>query len=278
VTDPAGDPPGFVPALPAWAGWQRAMAAQWRALALAPEPSDLRLPCLAGLLVLGLHALGLLAIVRLSHHPWWLALPLLLLLQPSAASLYSRRWLWFPAALAPLVVTYAGLALRLLIALLARAGGTSVGSLQVPEPWGSALDIDLMTALGVLWALLAQASSLALAASAGGRRLPWPRLFGLAALAGALVWSALTYATIATHGVTGSDPYAYAQMGVDIATHGTPLHLFALAPQVAGWGLPVWPAVPVGYAPPDPVSGIAATVWAPGQGALLAAGDRKSVV
>jgi hypothetical protein len=92
---------------------------------------------------------------------------------------------------------------------------------------------------------------------------------GLAALAG--LWAAVTYFSLRASGVTGSDPYAYVQMAVDLARHGTLLHTFPLAPQIAAWNLPTWPAVPVGYRPPDAVTGQAATVWPPGYAAFLAA-------
>ena len=36
--------------------------------------------------------------------------------------------------------------------------------------------------------------------------------------------------------------------------------------------MPVWPVAPVGYTPPDPGTGIAATVWPPGYSAWLAIG------
>jgi hypothetical protein len=92
--------------------------------------------------------------------------------------------------------------------------------------------------------------------------------YGLAVLAG--LWAAATYFSLRASGVTGSDPYAYVQMAVDLARHGTLLHTFPLAPQIAAWHLPTWPAVPVGYRPPDMLTGQAATVWAPGYTAFLA--------
>jgi hypothetical protein len=91
---------------------------------------------------------------------------------------------------------------------------------------------------------------------------------GLALAAG--FWAAITYFSLRASGVTGSDPYAYVQMAVDLARHGTLLHTFPLAPQLAAWHLPTWPAVPVGYRPPDALTGQAATVWPPGYAALLA--------
>jgi len=92
---------------------------------------------------------------------------------------------------------------------------------------------------------------------------------GLAALAG--IWAAAAYFSLRASGVTGSDPYAYVQMAVDLARRGTLLHTFPLAPQIAAWNLPTWPAVPVGYRPPDALTGQAATVWPPGNAGLLAA-------
>jgi hypothetical protein len=58
-------------------------------------------------------------------------------------------------------------------------------------------------------------------------------------------------------------------MAVDLARHGTLLHAFPLAPQIATWNLPTWPAAPVGYRPPDALTGQAATVWPPGYAGFL---------
>jgi hypothetical protein len=100
-------------------------------------------------------------------------------------------------------------------------------------------------------------------------RRAWPAAgLGLAALV--CLWAAATYFSLRASGVTGSDPYAYVQMAVDLARHGSLLHTFPLAPQIAAWQLPTWPAVPVGYRPPDVLTGQAATVWAPGYAAFLA--------
>ena len=85
----------------------------------------------------------------------------------------------------------------------------------------------------------------------------------------ACLWASNTYFALRTHGVTGSDPYAYVQMAVDLVQHQTLLHTFPLARQIAQWNLPLWPAAPVGYRPPDPQTGQAATVWPPGYSVLL---------
>jgi hypothetical protein len=99
----------------------------------------------------------------------------------------------------------------------------------------------------------------------------WEIISGLGLALLASLWASTTYFALQTHGVTGSDPYAYVQMAVDLARHGTLLHTFSLAPQVAQWNLPDWPVAPVGYLPPHLQTGQAATVWPPGYSALLAA-------
>ncbi len=94
-------------------------------------------------------------------------------------------------------------------------------------------------------------------------------LLGLALTLLTILWAGAAYFALRPHGVTGSDPYAYVQMAVDLTQHGTLLHTFSLAPQLAQWGLPTWPAAPIGYQPPPPQTGVAATVWPPGYGVLL---------
>jgi hypothetical protein len=234
-------------------------------LHLKDRPLSLRYVIVLG----AVHLLGLLAIVRLSHQPLWLALIPVLLIQPLAISLRLKKAYPLPESLAPFFFAYAVLILRLLIAVVARILGLTSGSLVVPQPWGGVLNLNVITGLCAVWALMAQAGP---TTEAFGRRAQRVCVLGLALVVLTLVWAAVAYLTVRTHGVTGSDPYAYAQMAVDIARHGTALHMFPLAPRVAEWGLPVWPVVPVGYTPPDPGTGVAATVWPPGYSALLAVG------
>jgi hypothetical protein len=75
-----------------------------------------------------------------------------------------------------------------------------------------------------------------------------------------------------TAGVTGSDPYAYVQMALDLAQHGSVRHPFPLAGLASDLGLPTWPTVPVGYNPP--ADGWAATVWPAGWPVMLAGAFR----
>jgi hypothetical protein len=241
----------------------------WSALALDLHLEDRPLPSRYAIALYGFHLVGLLAVVRLTHQPLWLALIPVLLFQPLAISLRLKKAYPLPESLAPLFFAYTVLALRLLIAVVARILGLTSGSLVVPEPWGSVLNLYIAVGLGAVWALMAQAGP---TAEAFGRRAQPTRILGLALAMLTLAWAAVAFLTVRTHGVTGSDPYAYVQMAVDIARHGTPLHVFPLAPRVAGWDLPVWPVAPVGYVPPDPRTGIAATVWPPGYSAWLAIG------
>ena len=79
----------------------------------------------------------------------------------------------------------------------------------------------------------------------------WLRRGGIALLVVTLVWSATEYLRHRTTGVSGSDPFCYAQMAVDFARQGTFAHRFPLTAQVTAWALPPAPTLPVGYWLPD---------------------------
>jgi len=237
------------------------------ALAIDLHLEDRPLPLRYVIALCAIHLLGLLAIVRLTHQSLWLVLIPLLLIQPLAISWRLKQAHTLPESLAPFLFAYGVLVLRLLIAVVARFQGLTSGSLVVPQPWGGVLNLNVIAGLCAVWALMAQAGP---TTEAFGRRVQRVRILGSTLVVLTLAWAAVTYLAIRTRGVTGSDPYAYAQMAVDIARHGTALHIFPLAPRVAGWGLLVWPVVPVGYTPPDPGTGVAASVWPPGYPAWLA--------
>jgi hypothetical protein len=88
-------------------------------------------------------------------------------------------------------------------------------------------------------------------------------------IGGTFGWAKWTGWSLRTHGVTGSDPYAYAQMGVDLVTNGTVYHAFPLvrvthdlsidAPMVNSY-----PVTHIGYRLPTDARRISPTVWAPG--------------
>lgn len=98
-------------------------------------------------------------------------------------------------------------------------------------------------------------------------------------VAAVLGWSAWTAMALHTHGVTGSDPYAYAQMGVDLVTRGTVFHAFPLARLTYALDIPSHPVVHVGYRIPEGADYESTTVWPPGYAvftglAYLLAGER----
>ncbi len=88
------------------------------------------------------------------------------------------------------------------------------------------------------------------------------------------VWAAAEYLGSRTMGVTGSDPYCYAQMAVDFVRRGDPRHVFTLFPLIGNLNIPWWPIVHVGYYPPVDASSLGATVWPAGWPALLAVAYR----
>jgi hypothetical protein len=87
-----------------------------------------------------------------------------------------------------------------------------------------------------------------------------------------LVWAGIVYFGKRTHGATASDPYAYAQMGIDLAEHGTFLHRFSLFEEVMPLNIAWAPLQPVGYHIPRNELGDCPSVWATGASVLFAAG------
>ena len=217
---------------------------QVRALALDVQSTP-PLSRVAHLAVFGLHLLALLAVARLAHWPLWMA-PVIVA-AGCLPSLARRRWL--SEVMAPFALLYAAAVLRLLV----------VNGLRQAPPL--ALDYAWGLGFSAAWAML-----IAL------RALGWLRWAAALAAAGAaglmlnLLWGH------AAAGVTGSDPYAYVQMALDLVQHGTVLHSFPLAVFAGGLGLPTLPATHVGYVLANS-AGLAPTVWPPGFSVLLAGAD-----
>ena len=231
------------------------------ALAFEPDPAPLPLRETAALLLFHLIALGLVS--RLAHWPYLvgpLFVGIIALLQKLQRPVR-------PESLAPLGVLYGAAALRLLIALAFRLGGQTTGELTVPDPWGTWLSFSGAAALALIWLILIElAQRLSPARLAAG--------LGLTLGLGAVGWAAWTYFQMAPSGVTGSDPYAYVQMALDLAEHGTLLHRFPLAQTALDYGLPVYPTLAVGYHVPATPGGLSPSVWPPGFSLLLAAAYR----
>jgi hypothetical protein len=242
-----------------------------RALAGRQEVVQKLLPRYTSLLLLGLHILGLAAIA--AHYRWPLWCPLLLLLallSPQLAfSFGARRWRVHLEGLAPLLLVYGMLALRLLVLTLAKLLGYPHFSL--PAPWDSLLNVDWALLVAIPWALLAQAHSILRYQRREAALLPGMAVLWLVL---SFVWTGYTYLHLRTHGVTGTDPYGYAQMAVDLAERGVPVHAFPLVRHLEQ--LVVFPeaGVHLGYHLPFDESGRAATVWPFGQSVLLAVGYR----
>ena len=246
----------------AWRGWRRGGLASLRALGQGlgwPAGEATRLPAVDAALLWLAHAGGLGYLWRLSGQGYGQAVALglasaALLLLPQVPSLLRRQRLDL-AALTPLTLPYAiGLAGRLPLL----PAGTREALLWPAEV--AAVSCVLLAQVQRWWG-----------GPRGGERFR----AGALLLAGATgVWVLWEYLGARTHGVTGSDPYCYAQVAVDLARHGDPRHVFSLFPLVRDLGIAWWPIVPVGYYPPAGPHGLAATVWPVGWPAILALGYR----
>ncbi|HEY3116275.1 MAG TPA: hypothetical protein VGK54_05995, partial [Chloroflexota bacterium] len=134
-------------------------------------------------------------------------------------------------------------AIAVAIAVVASATGAA-------EPYAAAYPVDPRT--GLLFA-----PALGVSLSLYFITLPLVRKGGMGALVGGTVVLALGTAVWAcaelighrASGATGSDPYAYAQMAVDLVRTGTVLHRFELLPLVLHPSLSLtWdPLVHIGY-------------------------------
>lgn len=218
--------------------------------AISPAPS------ISVALTLALHLLGLAAVWRYYQQPPWLAIPTLALLLVVPILIYRSRGALAVETLAPLFFLYAILAARFVF--VRGFDGTVPGyfDYDAPDLGSTLLRIEPWTLCAVIYTLTIQAWYLA--------TRTWTRVVIGAAVAltfAAFIWASALYVGQRTRGVTGSDPYAYAQMAVDLATRGTPLHRFTLFSSVASLGVPWSPIVHTGYHIPIDASGDAPTVW-----------------
>ena len=227
----------------------------------------------AGQIALALaHLIGLGLLWSWYRRPWVLALPslaVLLLPQIVPQLLRRRRVQFYLEALTPLFIAYAAMLWYNLFGYVLGIDLTRYEWFSYPDPWSAAFDVDAAVWAGVGYALLVQG---AMAVVWLGRRARALRVLGVAVLTLTLLWSGAEYLGHRTRGVTGSDPFCYVQMAVDLARTGSPLHRFPLAQTVGEAGLSVWPAVHVGYHPVLDGQGRAATVWPVGGSLPLAVG------
>ncbi len=172
-------------------------------------------------------------------------------------------------ALTPLFAAYGAVALW---ALYRQLGITVIGwqGLAFPNPMTSFFYVDGMVLASVAYTFLCH---LGIARSRLGQAgHPLARSGGRLLLAASLAWAGVVYLGKRTHGATASDPYAYAQMGVDLAERGTFLHRLSLFEEVMPLDIAWAPLQPVGYHIPRNELGDSPSVWATGASVLLAAG------
>lgn len=179
-------------------------------------------------------------------------------LEPNGGWRGPRVELWTPLAL----LYGAGLLRALLVGWL----GVRVEVYQAfpyPDPWSPWFDLSVVGTASVAWVLISTGAFV--------WRCLRPRLTAgawLGMLALGLGWYLATVIIHLSHGASGSDPYCYLQMAVDLAQRGTALHDFPLVALAREGGIPVWPAVHVGYHPAVERT-LAPTVWPIGWPLLL---------
>jgi len=230
------------------------------------------LPWRTWCLLAGLHLAGWAMLAQHNHWPVWVAVLVLIgVLSPQwLFSLQRRRWCVHPEGLAPLLLVYAVLLVRLLLLLGAKLL-FAYPHFFLPLPWSQWLNVNVAVTIALPWSVFLQVYAILRYQRRTEALLP-----GIAAawLCLTFAWASYTYVHHHTHGVTGTDPYCYAQMAVDWAERGLPVHQFPLVAEMQRLGVFSEAGVHLGYHLPFDSQGRAATVWPVGQAALLAIGYR----
>jgi len=237
---------------------------------------------------------GLAAFWRYEHQPIWLAVPTIALFFafPFLMQLIQRRrlphmhrrafgavqvrrrfnWAWEPnllgiETLAPLFFLYAILAARYVAIRVLFASEPYVDEASLADPRLVFFQVEIAALVTAAYVALAQ---IARYARPELRPRIWVGVSGILLMA-ALGWFAAETIGHRTRGVTATDPYAYAQMAVDLATRGTPLHSFPLFKEIANEKIAWYPIQHLGYRLFDNLSGDAPTVWPIGGSIWIAA-------
>jgi hypothetical protein len=219
---------------------------------------------LTGLLVLSVH-LG-------RSYLWMLGLFLLLLSPQLLPSVRPRRWSIHLEALSPLWCAYLAAVVRQACAKVLSEPLPLCDGFTYPEPLSALFNIEAILVASVVYVLLCQGYLLLLRRRRAHKHLAY---VGAALVLAVFLWAGVVYFKHRTHGVTANDPYAYAQMAVDIAEHGEPTHEFPLFRRISELGISWWPAVHYGYQvrmPPLKADGHTATDWPPGWPVILSLG------
>ena len=219
--------------------WMSSIA---RSLALDDFLPPQRHPLVNGAIA-SVHLLMLSLVCRLAHWPLWLAPTVLAVV--SLPALVMRCWRG--EILSPLGLTYALAGVRLGIVYGLRQSAPP----ELSYGWGLAVSVAWCSLIGLRLGRRCHYAAGALSVVA-------------ILLVGYVFWLQRPA------GVTGSDPYVYVQMGLDLAQRGTLRHHFPLAPVVAAMNLSVLPTTHVGYVLPN-AAGWAPSVWPPGYSVALAA-------
>lgn len=202
------------------------------------------------------HALGLFLVAQLMRAPMWIV-GVTLFIFIAAQLRVQTRALFSPALLAPFWFVYLFVALRFiwLRALHGDIGGYFDYTLPDPRVL---LQFEFFISAAFVYSLLIFASNVF---NSRRRALTLTAVLAAGAILG---WAVVAYAHQRTFGATGSDPFAYVQMAIDMATFGTPAHRFALFPLVAAQQISWYPVLHVGYRLPFNAQGDSITVWSPG--------------
>jgi len=207
------------------------------------------------------------------HSYFWMIGLFLLLLSPQLLyCLWVRKWAIYLEALTPLWFAYLVAIARRLCGKLLSQPLPLYDRFAYPDLLASLLNIEAISLACVIFVLLCQGYLLFLKANRLGRYLLY---VGACFLSFVFIWAGAVYFLHRTDGVTANDPYAYAQMAVDIAHHGHPLHRFGLFPRISTLGISWWPAVHYGYqvrVPPLRGDGTTATDWPAGWPVILSLG------
>ncbi|MGD8736202.1 MAG: hypothetical protein PVJ85_05530 [Anaerolineae bacterium] len=243
-----------------------ARAAQGRETSVDLQPARPAVEIL--LAVLHLLGLGLVLTGRFGWPLWTAPLAFLALLLPQSLLLWRKRQWPVLLTLTPLFGAYATTALWLLY----HGWGITVipwQGLAFPNPLLSLLYVDGIVLAATIYAILCQLYVISYLLEERAAFWRWTVAMLLILT---LTWAGVVYFGKRTHGATASDPYAYAQMGVDLAERGTFLHRFSLFETVIPLDIAWAPLQPVGYHIPRNDLGDCPSVWATGASVLLAGG------